>query len=355
MSLLWMDYEAEFQNLVEAAFHHEEGKNQAYFSALTERVRKIIHRDTKYNVDFLYTSYMLDDDKVMRDYAAWLYELMDSVLKGRTRQETAVYVKNHLDCIREVIPRTIGEEKQERLIQLLSIAKDAVDQAAQQETEKMQKVSRYESEVEQYLESLLRKNTRKTLYLIQKFIESGIPTIDIYTEILAETMHRIGELWHTAKITVDTEHYCTSVTQVAMAQMYPALFSTKRKDRKLLCACPGTELHEMGARMVADLFEYDGWDTVYLGAAVPQDAMLESIRSEQPDLIALSVTMPQHLLACQELIGVIRSEFPDVKIAVGGNAFRSTHGIWKKWPVDIYTEDGRELLKRANSEISGRK
>lgn len=123
----------------------------------------------------------------------------------------------------------------------------------------------------------------------------------------------------------------------------------------MLCACPGTELHEMGARMVADLFEYDGWDTVYLGAAVPQDAMLESIRSEQPDLIALSVTMPQHLMACQELIEVIRQEFPDAKIAVGGNAFRSTHGIWKKWPIDIYTENGRELLKRANSEISGRK
>lgn len=355
MSLLWMEYEAEFQNLVEAAFRYEEEKNQAYFQALTERVRKIIHRDTKYNVDFLYTSYVLDDDKVMKDYAAWLYELMHSVLKKQTRQETAVYVKNHLDCIGAMVPHTISKEKQERLLQLLDCAKEAVDAAAQQEEAQMQQSVRYEAEVEQYLESLLRKNTRKTLYLIQKFIESGIPTDDIYTEILAESMHRIGELWHTAKITVDTEHYCTSVTQVAMAQMYPALFSTKRKDRKMLCACPGTELHEMGARMVADLFENDGWDTVYLGAAVPQDAMLESIRSEQPDLIALSVTMPQHLPACQELIHVIRSEFPDAKIAVGGNAFRSTHALWKKWPIDIYTEDGRELLKRANSEISGRK
>lgn len=353
MSLLWLEYETEFQNLVESAFQYEAEKNQEYFSALTERVRKIIHRDTKYNVDFLYTAYTLDDDKVMKDYAAWLYELMHSVLKGQTRKETAVYVKNHLDCIGEVIPCTIGKEKQERLKQLLDCAKAAVDEAAQSDGCDPVKKFSYEAEIEQYLESLLRKNTKKTLYLIQKFIESGIPTVDIYTEILAESMHRIGEMWHTAKITVDTEHYCTSVTQVAMAQMYPTLFSTKRKNKKLLCACPGTELHEMGARMVADLFEYDGWDTVYLGAAVPQDAMMESIRSEQPDLIALSVTMPQHLMACQELIEVIRREFPDAKIAVGGNAFHSTHEIWKKWPIDIYTEDGRELLKRANSEISG--
>ena len=29
----------------------------------------------------------------------------------------------------------------------------------------------------------------------------------------------------TAKITVDAEHYCTSVTQMAMAQMYPDLIA----------------------------------------------------------------------------------------------------------------------------------
>ena len=57
----------------------------------------------------------------------------------------------------------------------------------------------------------------------------------------------------TAKITVDAEHYCTSVTQMAMSQMYPVLmypvlFANERKNKTLLCACPGTELYEMGAR-----------------------------------------------------------------------------------------------------------
>ena len=61
--------------------------------------------------------------------------------------------------------------------------------------------------------------------------------------------------------------------------------------------------------MVADLFENDGWDGIFLGAAVPEDAMLEAIRSDKPDLVALSVTMPQHLLTCAELVEAIRREF----------------------------------------------
>lgn len=54
--------------------------------------------------------------------------------------------------------------------------------------------------------------------MIQQFISQGIPINDICVEILAESMRQIGEMWHTAKITVDTEHYCTSVTQMAMPQ-----------------------------------------------------------------------------------------------------------------------------------------
>lgn len=96
-------------------------------------------------------------------------------------------------------------------------------------------------------------------------------------------------------------------------------------------------------------FGNDGWDSIYLGAAVPEDAMLDAIRTSNPDLIALSVTMPQHLLDCRDLISSIRKEFPNAVIAVGGNAFNSTHEIWKKWPVDIYTKDARDLLTRANS------
>ena len=143
------------------------------------------------------------------------------------------------------------------------------------------------------MNSLLREDTRQALYLIQQFLEKGIPLNDIYVEILAESMHRVGDLWHTARISVAEEHYCTSVTQMAMSQMYPQLFSSERKNRRILCACPGTELHEMGSRMVADLFENDGWDSTYLGAAVPVDAMLQSTGESS---LAMVAEMPIDLL-----------------------------------------------------------
>lgn len=356
MSLLWMDYEDEFKNLVDMAHRYEQEDNAAYFDGLSARIRKIVYRDTRYNVDFLYTAYVLKEPKIMTDYAVWLYQLMASLLKKRTAVQSAEYVIHHLMYIRQAVQDTVSGEKVPELVKLLELAEDSIRQQVDQEkaveagqTEILKKDSKYEAEIEQYMETLFAKDTRKALALVQEFEKKEISPTTIYVEILAESMRRVGELWHRARISVDTEHYCTSVTQMAMAQMYPVLFSPERKKRTILCACPGTELHEIGARMVTDVFENDGWDGIFLGAAVPQEALLASIRENHPDLLALSVTMPQHLMTCEEMIQAVRKEFPQIRIAVGGGAFKSTREIWRKWPVDFYTEDARELLKLANA------
>ena len=353
MSLLWMEYETEFKNLVDAAFESEQNAKSDYFSKLSNKALNIIYRDTKYNIDFLYTAFVLQEEKIMEDYARWLYHLMDSILKVYTPEEMTYYVNNHLECIKIGIKKTIDPEKQDTLIKLVEHAQKMVEDEAKKPVKEGFEPTKYEEKVQEYMDALFEKNTRKALFLIQKYLQEGISVTDIYIEILAESMRRVGELWHTAKITVDTEHYCTSTTQMAMAQMYGVIFDHEPKNKTMLCACPGTELHEMGARMVSDLFENDGWDSIYLGAAVPEDALLESVRESTPDLIALSVTMPQHLIDCKKVVDAIRNEFPNAVIAVGGKAFESTDEIWKKWPVDFYANDARDLLAKANEIVMG--
>ena len=349
MSLLWMEYEAEFEHLVEASFARESKDRKAYFQSLNERVRKIIYRDTRYNIDYLYTAYVLGDEKIMNTYAVWLYELMEGIFKDRfTKEQTKEYVIFHLDEIRKTIPDVVSPGKHQKLQALIKNAEQCI-RDYNPDKEKKKETSCYEKEIDEYMSCLMQKNTRQAIRLIKRFVDQKIPLDDIYVDILSESMKRVGELWHTAEITVDTEHYCTSVTQMAMAQMYDILFDTEKKDRTILCVCPGKELHEMGARIIADLFENHGWDSVFLGAAVPVEYIMESVRENHPDLVTLSVSMPQHLMDCEMAVEEIKKEFPDIKVAVGEKAFESTNDIWKKWPVDIYTKDARELLARANS------
>jgi MerR family transcriptional regulator, light-induced transcriptional regulator len=150
---------------------------------------------------------------------------------------------------------------------------------------------------------------------------------------------------------VDKEHYCTSITQMVVSRFYEQVFSQPRKGRTVLTCCVGSELHEMGGRMVSDLFEYNGWDSIYLGAAVPKASLLNAVKEHAPDLVALSVTMPQYLPLCHEMALELREQYPSVGIAVGGRAFQITNEVWKKWPVDIYTRKASELIPWAEQHL----
>ena len=99
----------------------------------------------------------------------------------------------------------------------------------------------------------------------------------------------------------------------------------------------------MGARMTADLFEYNGWDSIYLGAGADISYVLKQIQDHRPDLAAFSVSMPQYLVQCQEMVDRLKACYPDLKIAVGGNAFQSLSKIQGNWRIDVYARDARDL------------
>jgi methanogenic corrinoid protein MtbC1 len=199
-------------------------------------------------------------------------------------------------------------------------------------------------------------DTQGALSVIEKAFGAGIDLGHIYIDVIQEAMAEVGELWHRNAISVEKEHYCSTTTQFILSRFYPVIFNTPRNGYRMLSCCIGNELHEMGIRMVSDLFEYHGWDSTYLGNVVHSDMILNAISEVQPDLVALSVTMPYNLSPCHEIIQAVRKRHGSLRIAVGGRAFQMTDPLWKKWGVDISSENADQLVEWAEREIinSGR-
>ena len=189
--------------------------------------------------------------------------------------------------------------------------------------------------------------------IIKDAIDSGIDLMDIYIDVFQEAMLEVGNLWHQDIITVDKEHACTAITQMVMTELYPIIFSVPRKGLSILACCVGNELHEMGVRMLCDVFELKGWDSIYIGASVPSENVTNAIIEHHPDLIALSVTMPHHLKTCAELIEKIRANpfTRYVKIAVGGRAVNLVKNIDELWNIDVVTKTAPELVLWAEKEF----
>jgi methanogenic corrinoid protein MtbC1 len=202
-----------------------------------------------------------------------------------------------------------------------------------------------------YLDALLIGDIKKAHQVIAEARNQKIPIEEIYEAIITVVMIEIGNLWHQNIITIDKEHFATSVTQTVLSSFYDEIFASKRKNKTLAACAVGSELHEMGVRMLSDLFEHKGWDTYYLGAALPAASVLHALSEHQPDLVALSVTMPQHLIECERLVKSIREKFPAMKIAVGGQAFKQTSDLWKRWEVDHYSQTAKSLVQWADQSV----
>jgi methanogenic corrinoid protein MtbC1 len=98
--------------------------------------------------------------------------------------------------------------------------------------------------------------------------------------------------------------------------------------------------------MVADFFEMEGWDTYYLGANTPANAVVGSLAEHKADLLAVSATMTFHVSAVRELIARVRTAVAtrEVRVLVGGYPFNVSSELWRQVGADGCARDAQEAV-----------
>jgi methanogenic corrinoid protein MtbC1 len=185
-----------------------------------------------------------------------------------------------------------------------------------------------------YLQLLLNAERSEAIDLIMHASEE-FPLETVYIQVLQASQYEIGRLWETAEISVAQEHYCTAVTQVVMSLLFPRISETPKHGRTFLGTCLESELHEVGMRMVCDIFELRGWKSVYLGAANPVAGILQMARDRAPDAIGISISRDENIPAVRHLIEELRAaEVRRVPILAGGAPFNAHPELWREVGAD---------------------
>lgn len=202
-----------------------------------------------------------------------------------------------------------------------------------------------------YLDALLAGSRREAFGVIELARAEGLGIRGLYLDVFQPAMRDIGRLWQENRITVADEHLATAITQAAMARLYQELFQALPDPGPLLvAACADNERHELGLRMICDVLEMDGWDTVFLGASVPVEDLVEMVRIRRPQVVALSASIAPHVGRVREAIRAIRGTEGGAAplIAVGGRAFMDDPDLAERLGADLTAKDAveaAELLK----------
>ncbi len=196
-----------------------------------------------------------------------------------------------------------------------------------------------------YLSALLRYDRHSASALILAAVENKVSIKEIYCYVFERCQYEIGRLWQLNVVSVAQEHYCTASTQLIMSQLYPYIFRSDRTFRgTIVAACVSGELHEIGARMLCDLLEMEGWNTIYLGANVPTSGIVDVLRDNRSNILAVSASMTFHIPAVREVIAAVRLTIPATRILVGGYAFKIAPNLWRDVGADYWAKDATSAI-----------
>jgi methanogenic corrinoid protein MtbC1 len=195
------------------------------------------------------------------------------------------------------------------------------------------------------LDALLRRDSARARRVVEDALEAGTPVPEIYLGVLEPAMREVGHRWAMGTLNVAEEHYATAVAQSILDGLSRQLRRAPCDGRLAIVTGSPEEQHVLGARMVADFLEADGWEALLLGAGAPTRDLVALVESEQPDLVALSTATAGVLDGVAEVLSALSALRPRPYIAAGGQFWTAqTSETALELGADLVLHDPRELV-----------
>jgi methanogenic corrinoid protein MtbC1 len=196
---------------------------------------------------------------------------------------------------------------------------------------------------------------RMDLYLFVSYLyEHHIALWEIFDNVLRPGMREIGQRWHSGEIGINQEHRASYETLDALTRLQSEIFIKPPNGKSVVFACMGEDLHEIGLRVAASMFEAEGWTAHYIGARTPPDAVIGALEDLHPSVLALSLTYasdPHRVLEELELLGK-RVRAMNVRLIVGGTGI--PEAVRELRTVDGVLTSAKDILDYLAAEkVSG--
>lgn len=206
--------------------------------------------------------------------------------------------------------------------------------------------------LERYLDALLRGDRKQCRAVVEEALQSGTPANSVYLDITWPIMVEIERLLRSDKITSTEEHLATRINRTIVDQLQNKLPRRPNKHKKIVVCCAPNELQELGAQIMADLFESNGWEVRFPGGGLTNDDILAFINEYAPDILLIYGTTPKQAPDVRRLIDNIKdvNAWPYMRIMVSGGLFNRAEGLWEEIGADLFASTAFEALQVASND-----
>lgn len=181
---------------------------------------------------------------------------------------------------------------------------------------------------EQWIDACLRFDEQAAEQALAQGFALFTPEM-VCLEVIQKGLATIGEGWYKGRVTVQQEHFASSLALRRLQAMLVATPPPARNGR-ILIGCPPEEEHTFVPLLLSLLLRRRGWDTVYLGANVPLVSLEATVAATRPHLVVL---IAQQLATASGLLEMSEVLFKErIPLAFGGLIFNRLPDLQKVIP-----------------------
>ena len=141
----------------------------------------------------------------------------------------------------------------------------------------------------------------------------------LFEKVVVPLMHTIGDLWRAGDLRPAHEHLA-----VATVRAFVSRLPSRRPSHgapRLIVTAPAGQHHELGALLVAESAQEEGWQVTYLGTDLAAEEIAAVGRQGNVRAVALSITYPPDDPRLPGELSKLRQVLPKkVEILVGGRS-----------------------------------
>jgi methanogenic corrinoid protein MtbC1 len=197
-----------------------------------------------------------------------------------------------------------------------------------------------------YLEATLSGDRRRAVETVLSAVDGGLEVAAAYEALMA-AQREVGEMWHAGDLAVAQEHFTTATTQSLLTLLAERARSTDGgpNGKTVMVAVAPGDAHYIGARVLANLFEHQGWRTIHLAGGLPPVELALGVEAFEVDLLVLSLTVSTRLPATIEAVQQVRRRRPGCKVLVGGRVPARSPVVGERIGADACAATAEEALR----------
>jgi len=168
-------------------------------------------------------------------------------------------------------------------------------------------------------------------------------------DVLQRGLNEIGEMWYSAKVTVQQEHFASALAQRRLDALIAAAPPPTRPYTTLI-GCTAGEQHVFVPLLLTLLLRRRGLRVVYLGANVPVQRFNETLLSVKPHLVILSAQLLQTANDLRETAAYLNAN--GGRVAYGGRIFNHHPELRQRIPAYFLGESLAEAIQSVETLLT---